>query len=109
MATTGDTTVYISRNGDQIQYVGITDDLARRAAEQLRKKGIQIEDLMNHLSREDARAVEQVLIELHGLQKNGGTLLNRINSIARSNPKYANALRRGRELLKTLKNGDQLE
>ncbi|KFE66801.1 hypothetical protein [Hyalangium minutum] len=109
MASSGDTTVYISRNGGQLQYVGITNDLARRAAEQLREKGIHIEDLMNNLSREDARAVEQVLIEIHGLQKNGGTLLNRINSIARSNPKYARALRRGKELLKTLKNGDQLE
>ena len=42
---------------------------------------------MKNLSREDARAVEQALIEIHGLSKNGGTLMNRINSIARSNPK----------------------
>ena len=54
------------------------------------------------LSREDARAVEQALIEIHGLSKNGGTLLNRINSIARSNPKYAAALRRGLELLESI-------
>ncbi|KFE69552.1 hypothetical protein DB31_6527 [Hyalangium minutum] len=57
---------------------------------------------MKGLSREDARAVEQVLIELYGLQKNGGTLLNRINSIARSNPRYADLLRRGKKLLESI-------
>jgi len=104
------TTVYVSQGpGGQVQYVGITHDLARRTAEQLRKKGINIEEFMSNLSREDARAVEQALIELYGLQKNGGTLLNRINSIARSNPKYANLLRRGKEILETLKNVEGLE
>ncbi len=99
---TGDTTVYISQGSSgQVQYVGITNDLARRTAEHLRQKGILIERLMKGLSREDARAVEQALIEIHGLQKNGGTLLNRINSIARTNPKYADMLRRGRELLES--------
>jgi hypothetical protein len=98
----GDTTVYISRGASgQVQYVGITNELARRAAEQLRQKGIGIREFMRDLSREDARAVEQALIEIYGLQKNGGTLLNRINSIARTNPKYADMLRRGRELLES--------
>lgn len=89
-------------NGDRPQYVGITNDLARRATEQLRHKGIHIDEFMTGLSREDARAVEQALIELHGLQRNGGTLLNRINSIARSNPKYAAMLQRGLELLESI-------
>jgi len=102
MANAGDTTVYISKNGDRVQYVGITNDLARRATEQLRHKGILIDELMTGLSREDARAVEQALIEIHGLQKNGGTLLNLVNSIARSNPKYAAMLRRGLELLESI-------
>ena len=39
------------------QYVGITNNLARRAAEQLAGKGIRIEKLMTGLSRADARAV----------------------------------------------------
>jgi hypothetical protein len=39
---------------------------------------------MDGLSRTDARAVEQALIVSYGLGKNGGTLLNRINSIALS-------------------------
>ncbi len=85
-----------------MQYVGITDDLARRSAEQLRQKGIPIRRFMENLSRDDARAVEQALIEIHGLSKNGGTLMNRINSVARSNPKYAEALRRGLELLESI-------
>jgi hypothetical protein len=57
---------------------------------------------MGGLSRSDARAVEQALIEIHGLGKNGGTLLNHINSIASSNPAYADQLRRGYELLRTI-------
>jgi hypothetical protein len=96
--------VYVSRNpanNDQIQYVGITNDIARRSLEQLRLKGIDIEKFVGGLSRQDARAVEQALIEIHGLSKNGGTLMNRINSIARSNPDYAALLRRGQEVLKS--------
>lgn len=84
------------------QYAGLTNDLARRAAEHLRGKGIQIEKLLGNLSREDARAVEQALIELHGLRKNGGTLLNQINSIAPSNPRYSALLRRGLQLLESV-------
>jgi filamentous hemagglutinin len=41
-----------------------------------------------------------VLIETHELGKNGGTLFNKINSIARDNPAYAESLKRGAELLK---------
>ena len=53
-------------------------------------------------SRPDARAVEQALIEIHGLGKNGGTLTNMINSIAKSNPTYGTQLERGYELLKSI-------
>ena len=94
--------VYVSKGDDgQVQYVGITNDFARRQAEQFRLRGIRIVRLLKNLSREDARAVEQALIEIHGLEKNGGTLLNRINGIARSKPRFADLLRRGLELLKT--------
>jgi hypothetical protein len=47
-------------------------------------------------------AGEQVLIEIHGLGKNGGTLINQINSIAKSNPTYGSQLERGYELLKSI-------
>ncbi|AKJ01147.1 hypothetical protein ATI61_114143 [Archangium gephyra] len=98
------TFVYVSRNKatNAVDYVGITHHLAKRAAFHLRTKGIRVEKLMGNLSREDARAVEQALIEIHGLSKNGGTLMNRINSIARSNPDYAALLRRGLELLESI-------
>lgn len=43
-------------------------------------------------SRPDARAVEQVLIEYYGIGSNGGSLINKINSIAQSNPAYAGPL-----------------
>jgi hypothetical protein len=99
----GDVSVYQSINPStgQVDYVGITNNIDRRATEHLRSKGIRITEIsgLNNLSRSDAKAVEQVLIELHGLDKNGGTLLNLINSIAPSNPVYAESLRRGKELL----------
>jgi len=101
--TSGLNVVYRSITGAGVtQYVGITNNLARRAAEQLASRGIQIEKLLGGLSREDARAVEQTLIELNGLGKNGGTLLNRINSIAASNPTYAQQLQRGQQLLQSI-------
>ena len=95
--------MYRSVNGTgQTQYVGITNDLARRAAEHLASKGIQVEKVLGGLSRSDARAVEQALIEIDGLGKNGGTLLNRINSISPSNPAYAEQVQRGHEILKSI-------
>jgi RHS repeat-associated protein len=100
---TGDVLVYRSINPStgEVQYVGITRDFVARAAAHLRQKGIQIEEIggLRNLTRADARAVEQVLIEYYGLGKNGGTLLNKINSISSTNPIYAQALLRGRALL----------
>lgn len=54
---------------------------------------------LNNLSRTEARAVEQTLINRHGLEKDGGSLLNKINSIARDNPLYDAAVARGADLL----------
>jgi RHS repeat-associated protein len=86
----------------QIQDVGVTNNLARRAAEHLASRGIQVEKVLGGLARSDARAVEQALIEIHGLGKNGGTLFNRINSIAPSNSAYAQQVQRGYELLQSI-------
>ena len=97
-------TVYKSINKvtGEVDYVGITNDFSRRYGEHLRSKGINIEPIANlpQLSRSDARSVEQVLIKLHGLEKNGGTLSNRINSIAKTNPSYAESLNRGCDILR---------
>ena len=84
-----------------VQYVGITNNLERRAAEHLGGLGIEIDAIpgLSNLSRADARAVEQVLVGTHRLGKNGGTLLNKINSIAETNPIYEQAIERGKEIL----------
>jgi hypothetical protein len=98
----GNNVVYSSVSQGTTQYVGITNNLARRAAQHLSSKGINIQPLMKGLSRSDARSVEQVLIEIHGLRKHGGTLLNKINSISANNPIYAESLKKGRQLLNTI-------
>ncbi len=99
----GDVSVYVSKSSTgTTQYAGITNNLARRAAEHLATKGINIRPLMQGLTRSDARAIEQALIEIHGLQKNGGTLLNKINSISPKNPIYKDQLKRGYELLQSI-------
>jgi filamentous hemagglutinin len=97
---TGSNVVYrsVSAAGDT-QYVGITNDLARRAAEHSGRFEVEAIPGLSNLSREDARAVEQVLIESHGLASNGGTLLNKINSIGSTNPGYAQAVQRGMQIL----------
>ena len=85
------TSVYSAVENGVTRYVGITDNLSARAATHLGEKGISIQPLagLTGMSRIDARAVEQVLIEAHGLSKNGGTLLNKINSISQKNSIYS--------------------
>ena len=98
----GNTAVYQSfDNLGNVNYIGITDNFSQRASTHLREKGIVIEAVpgLQGISRYDARAIEQVLIESHGLGKNGGTLLNQINSIAPTNPIYNSSVLRGQQLL----------
>jgi RHS repeat-associated protein len=87
----------------KVNYVGITNDMVRRNAQHLKSGapivGRAIPGLTN-LSRFDARAVEQALISGYGLGKNGGQLLNKINSIRKTRPEYAKMLQRGYDLLK---------
>ena len=98
------TSVYVAYREGKIVYVGITDDLAARAATHLRQKGIIIKEIygLTKELRSDARAVEQVLIEAIKLRKNGGSLLNQINSIGQNNPIYSEAKERGMELLRSV-------
>ena len=100
----GKTCVYTCVVNGTTRYVGITDDVARRGAEHLSQKGIEIEGIrgLSNISRADARAVEQTLINYYGLGKvEGGSLLNKINSISPTkNPTaYEQSLIRGKELL----------
>ena len=94
---TGTNVVYRSAQNGVTKYVGITNNFARRASEHLRTRGWVIEPIQNleSLSRFDARAVEQVLIEHYGLEN----LYNRINSVATNNPIYQESIRRGTDLL----------
>ncbi|MGX1929366.1 DUF6443 domain-containing protein [Flagellimonas sp. 2504JD4-2] len=105
-ASVKQTMVYLSKQGGKVIYVGITNNFARRAAQHLRGpnklKIDPIHDSLQSLSRNDARAVEQVLIEYFGLGgKRGqtGQLLNRINSISENNKRYGAALKKGKQLL----------
>lgn len=102
----GNITVYRSFNEKtgEVNYVGITNNIARRHAEHLRNKGIDIIEIegLTNLTDYDSHAVEQALIEIHLLEKNGGTLTNRINSIAKTNPKYAKSVSRGAEILREI-------
>ena len=102
---THNTCVYQAKGGDgKIIYVGITDSFKSRAAAHLREKSIQIDkiDGLTDLSRKDARAVEQLLIEVHKLGRNGGSLINKINSISAKSPNYTQARVRAIEILKLL-------
>ncbi len=82
------------------EYVGVTNNFARRSAEHLRN-GLLIQriDGLTQLSRFDARTAEQAVIEKYGLRADGGILRNLINSISRRSPKYGLAIQRGKQLL----------
>lgn len=79
--------------------MGITHNVARRQVEHGMKFASDALRQLGPLSIYDARSVEQALIEFYGLAKNGGSLTNKINSIARNSSDFAKRLRRGRVLL----------
>jgi filamentous hemagglutinin len=107
----GNYLVYQSVNeAGEVQYVGITSDFeAREAAHLAGNNGsgvsFQIDPItgLDGLSLGDARAAEQTLIDTYGLGKNGGSLLNRINSISpTSDPQfYINSSFRWQDLLRS--------
>ena len=93
--------VYISKSNGTINYVGRTNNIARRTAEHaLNGKGVVPQEVANKLSLRQARGLEQALIEKYGMIKNGGTLINKINSIASSNPIYEKAVKWGFNFIK---------
>lgn len=81
----GGPTNYVVYKGSN--YIGITNDFARRLAEHERAgrsfTPVPIPGASN-LSRGEARAIEQACIDLGGLAPAGGILENRINSISPS-------------------------
>jgi hypothetical protein len=73
-------------------YIGITNDLGRRGFEH----GTKLVPVLLARTRQEARAVEQVLIERYGLRN----LRNQINSISTKNPIYKEAIEIGKRLLR---------
>jgi hypothetical protein len=79
-----------------VRYIGITKrNVAERMAEHLKalgsgKEALRFEAIQGtgNLTRNEARIMEQTKINTYGLQKNGGTLVNKINSIALTSPLY---------------------
>lgn len=91
-------TVYVARDAEGIvNYVGMTSNFLRREAEHARDLGRKIEQIgqLPPLLRNQARGVEQALIERYGLSN----LENKINSISTSNPIYNGAVNFGNNLL----------
>ncbi len=93
VAAKGTTSVYTIVKDGKTVYAGITNNLARRAAEH----GAELTKIAGGLTRTEARGVEQALIEHHGLEN----LTNKINSIARSSDVYEEAVQFGRRLLQS--------
>lgn len=84
----GSNSVYVSYTADGLlEYVGITNDFSRRRDEW---KGIRnIEEIVSDVDRAGARYIEQTIISLFGMKKNGGILSNAINSIGTKGSKYS--------------------
>jgi len=105
VVTKGNNKVYINRGPDgKIDYVGVTNNIKRRKKEQLNHDR-DIDEIMGGLTRREAKAVEQVLIERFGGplgrkgQNNTTQLTNIINSISPKNKKYPELKKLGEELI----------
>jgi hypothetical protein len=90
--------VYQIVKDGRVIYVGITNNLLRREIEH----GMPLERIVTMGSRLDARSVEQALIQHHGLEKDGGALINKINSISPKNPSFADYVQMGLEVLQSI-------
>ena len=95
-AAKGDVFVYRIERAGKTVYVGITNDLKRRA----RERGADLIRIAEGLSRGDAKGVEQTLLNL--ARKEGITLENKINSIATSNRNYSRSVAFGKKLLEDI-------
>lgn len=94
---TGSYSVYQLIENGSVRYIGQTNNFSIRAATWLKTRGWNIAPIkgLQRLNIFDARAVEQTLIELYGLEN----LYNKINSIGPNNPIYYYAILRGAEIL----------
>ena len=91
---TGNNYVYKTVVDGEVTYVGISNNVIRRAAQHGTTRNITA--VLRGLSRYDARAIEQYLIECY---RGTGNLTNIINSISPQNSCYGAALLRGYSLV----------
>ena len=95
--------VYVSKSNGVVNYVGRTNNITRRTAEHaLGKRGIVPNEVANKLTLKQSRGLEQALINKYGLMKNGGTLINKINSISINNPIYKKAVAWGEKYIRKI-------
>lgn len=81
--------LYVGCEAGKVVYVGITRNPTSRAAAHARMgRTFKFCKIKNNLSRKDARALEQALIDGHGGPGKGapGRLINKINSVAPGKP-----------------------
>ena len=87
------TSVYIGSVNNTPKYVGITKDIAQRSSQW---KGVySIEEIASGLTRNQARSVEQSIINAQGMNFN-----NKINSIRYGRDVYDDAVKWGQSYLK---------
>jgi hypothetical protein len=91
----GSHSVYVSRVGGVIEYVGMTVNMSARQAAHLRTAGRAITEVASGVSKFEARDLEKAMIEWYSL----ANLSNQINSIAATNPIYTQAIAVGQRLM----------
>ena len=85
--------VYISKADGTVNYIGRTNNIARRTLEHANAgRGVIPQEIAKKLTLRQARGLEQALINKYKMIKDGGTLINKINSIATYNPIYSKAV-----------------
>ncbi|MBX2999640.1 MAG: RHS repeat protein [Caldilineaceae bacterium] len=95
-------TIYQSKDWlGRVEYVGIAKDFQQRSYQHLTQSQRRITPIAQVPSR-DARAVEEALIQRHGLSN----LSNKIHSINPNRADYANQLSRGQDILQDMRYWD---
>jgi RHS repeat-associated protein len=93
-------TVYVAGTTRRPTYVGITSNYPSRAAQHYRTGRTVRPTTITNVSRFDAHAVEQAMINKHRLASNGGTLTNKINSVSRRDVLHRVYVWRGNNILR---------